>query len=184
MKLKKGNILIAEPFMEDGNFKRSVICICDHHKVDGTVGFILNRKMNTRLSELIQEISTEEVFDIYYGGPVAVDTIHYIHNVGDLIEDSIQVSRGVFWGGDFEKLKFLINSEMIKPSNIRFYIGYTGWSAGQLEEELKTGSWVVSKIDPNYIFKSPSRQLWKQTMTNKGDRYSVIAQMPNSISLN
>lgn len=183
-KIKAGNILIAEPFMLDSNFRRSVICLCDHSEEEGTVGFILNRRMKVKLAELLEGVTSEHDFSIYYGGPVATDTIHYIHNVGDLLEDSIRVSRGVFWGGNFEKLKFLINSELIKPQNIRFYLGYSGWSPGQLSEELKTGSWLISKIDPNYIFKSVSAMLWKQTLANMGDRYSVIAQMPNTLSLN
>jgi len=183
-KIRSGNILIAEPFMLDPNFRRAVICLCDHSEEEGTVGFILNRRMNVKLAELVEDINSEHEFSIYFGGPVATDTIHYIHNVGDLLEDSIQVSRGVYWGGDFDKLKFLINSDLIKPQNIRFYLGYSGGSDGQLVEELKTGSWILSDVDPNYIFKSVSSLLWKQTMANKGDRYSVIAQMPSSLSLN
>lgn len=179
-----GKILIAEPFMLDSNFRRSVICLTDYSKTEGSVGFILNKRMNAKLDELVPEVKTEARFNIYFGGPVATDTLHYIHNVGELLDDSIKVSQGVYWGGDYEKLKFLINSELIKPHNIRFYLGYSGWSAGQLEEELKTGSWVVSDGDPNYIFKSVSALLWKQTMNNKGDHYSVIAQMPNTLSLN
>lgn len=182
--IKSGNILIAEPFMLDTNFKRAVICLCDHSEQEGSVGFILNRRMNLKLSELIPDIENEEEYNVFYGGPVATDTIHYIHNVGDLLEDSIKVSRGIYWGGNFEKLKFLINSGLIKPNNIRFYLGYSGWSAGQLQEELESGSWLISQVDPNYVFKSVSALLWKQTLSNKGDLYSVIAQMPSTISLN
>src|SRR5210317_123945 len=126
--ISKGSILIAEPFMIESNFRRSVIGIVDHTEKDGTVGFILNKKMNFAVNELIQDIESEENFKVYYGGPVATDTIHYIHNVGDILDESIKVSRGVYWGGDFEKLKFLINSGLIKANNIRFYLGYSGWS--------------------------------------------------------
>ena len=183
-KIEAGKILIAEPFMLESTFTRSVICLTDHSETEGTVGFILNKRLNVKLSELITDIKTEEKFNVYFGGPVATDTIHYIHNVGELLEESIKVAPGVYWGGNFDKLKFLINSELIKPNNIRFYLGYSGWSAGQLEDELKTGSWVVSDGDPNYIFKSVSSLLWKQTLSNKGDRYSVIAQMSKDQSLN
>ena len=183
-KISKGDILIAEPFMMDSNFRRSVIGLVDHTEEEGTVGFILNKKMNFDVNELIQDLDSEEKYKVYYGGPVTTDTIHYIHNVGDILDDSIKVSRGVYWGGDFDKLKFLINSGLIKSNNIRFYLGYSGWSAGQLQEELQTGSWIQSRIDPNYIFKSSASQLWKQTLSIKGDRYSVIAQMPHHISLN
>jgi putative transcriptional regulator len=121
---------------------------------------------------------------LFYGGPVATDTIHYIHNVGDLLEESVEVMSGLYWGGNFEKLKFLITSELITTKNIRFFVGYSGWSAGQLDEELKTGSWITSEMHPNYAFKSKPKGLWKQAMKNIGNTYTVIAQMPDSFILN
>jgi len=184
VKIYAGKVLIADPFMTEMNFKRSVICLCDHNKDDGSIGFILNKPINMRLDELIGDINVEEDYKIYYGGPVATDTIHYIHNLGDLLEESIKVSQGVYWGGNYEKLKFLIESGMVKKSNIRFYIGYSGWSPGQLDEEMKYGSWLTSEVHANYVFKSKSSTLWKQVLDNKGNTYSVIAQMPNGISLN
>jgi putative transcriptional regulator len=122
--------------------------------------------------------------EVYYGGPVGTDTIHYIHNVGNLLEDSVEVNRGVYWGGDFDKLKFLITSKLLLPHNIRFFVGYSGWSAGQLKEELEYKSWLLSDMDTNYLFKSKPRNLWKQVMYNKGNVYSVIAQLPEQICLN
>ena len=91
-KISKGDILIAEPFMMDSNFRRSVIGLVDHTEEEGTVGFILNKKMNFDVNELIQDLDSEEKYKVYYGGPVATDTIHYIHNVGDILDDSIKVS--------------------------------------------------------------------------------------------
>jgi putative transcriptional regulator len=183
-KISTGDILIAEPFMMDTNFKRAVICICEHSLQDGTVGYIINKPMNISLNELVVDIKSEEKFKVYYGGPVAPDTIHYIHNVGELLEGSVKISRGVYWGGDFDKLKFLIQSELIKPSNIKFYLGYSGWSGGQLEDELTIGSWIISEIDSNYIFKLRPSVIWKETMSNKGNTFSVIAQIPHIINFN
>lgn len=178
-----GQVLIAEPFLLDSNFKRCVICLCEHTE-EGSLGFILNRPLKLTIQELVKEITVDGEYPVYYGGPVATDTIHYIHNLGDLLEDSVRIKPGVYWGGDYEKLKFLIESGLVKPSNIRFYIGYSGWSAGQLAEELNEGTWVTSELHPNYIFKTKSVQLWKQALNHKGDTFSVIAQMPKGISLN
>ncbi len=183
-KVEPGKILIAEPFMMDTNFKRAVVCMCEHSPTDGSIGFILNKPINMDLSELVSDIESDEDYDVYYGGPVSTDTLHYMHNVGELLEDSIKIGQGVYWGGDFDKLKFLINSGMIRRDNIRFYIGYSGWSPRQLDDELILGSWVVSEIHANYVFKTKSSTLWRQAMINKGDRYSVIAQMPNYLSHN
>ena len=183
MKAKTGDVLLAEPFMLDPHFKRGVVLLCDHTEEEGSVGFILNKPISSKVNELINDFPEFDAH-IYYGGPVATDTIHYIHNVGDLLEESTEIISGVYWGGNFEKLKFLISSELILPENIRFYVGYSGWSPGQLQEELITGSWVISDMHPNYAFKSKSKSLWKKVMKNKGETYTVIAQMPDSFILN
>lgn len=183
MKAKTGDVLLAEPFMLDPHFKRGVVLLCDHTIEEGSVGFILNKPISSKVNELINDFPDFDAH-IYYGGPVATDTIHYIHNVGDLLEESTEIISGVYWGGNFEKLKFLISSELIRPENIRFYVGYSGWSAGQLDEEIKTGSWVISDMHPNYAFKTKPKLLWKKVMKNKGETYTVIAQMPDSFILN
>lgn len=178
----QGKILLAEPFMLDPNFKRSAVLLCEHNE-EGTVGFILNKPLNMRIDELVDGFP-EFDSEVLFGGPVQTDTIHYIHNVGDLLEDSREVTDGVFWGGDFEKLKFLISSQLIQPNNIRFFVGYSGWSEGQLDDEMDFGSWLVAEMHANYLFKSNPDDLWQQVMENMGNTYSVIAQMPEGISWN
>lgn len=181
--VESGKILLAEPFMLDPNFKRSAVLLCDHSKEDGSVGFILNKPLQTKIDELIEEFPEFDA-DVFFGGPVQMDTVHYLHNVGNLLEESIEVSRGVYWGGDFEKLKFLVAQDMIKSNQIRFFVGYSGWSEGQLADELSYGSWVVANMDANYVFKSEPDTLWQSIMNNKGNTYSVIAQMPEDLSWN
>lgn len=100
---------MAEPFMLDPNFKRSVILICEHAD-HGTTGFILNKPLDMKIHELIADFP-ESKAPVHIGGPVAVDSVHYLHNVGDLLENSLEVSPGIYWGGDFEKLKFLLEME-------------------------------------------------------------------------
>jgi len=180
--LKKGDILLAEPFMMDSNFIKAAILITDYHHT-GTIGFILNKPINMKVNDLLANFPEIES-DIYFGGPVATDTIHYLHNLGDLLEGSKPVANGVYWGGDFEKLKFLVSSGLVQPNQIRFYVGYSGWSAGQLEDELEASSWVISDSDPNYVFKSPSGGLWKQVMMDKGELYAILSEMPDSTNFN
>jgi putative transcriptional regulator len=178
-----GQILIAEPFMWDSNFKRSVVLLCDHSAEEGTVGFILNKPLEMRVDELITDFPEFDA-PVFFGGPVQTDTIHYIHAVGDLLEESTKIIPGVYWGGDFEKLKVLIRSQLIQPKDIRFFVGYSGWSEGQLIDELTDGSWMVSELHPNYVFNSDPDNLWQQALTNLGDTYTVIAQMPDTVNWN
>lgn len=182
-KISTGTILLAEPFMVDPNFKRSVVLLCDHTEEEGTVGFVLNKNLGLQVNELILDFPAFDA-EVYYGGPVQTDSIHYIHDVGDILDNSTKVVDGVWWGGDFEKLKFLISSDLVKPHNIRFFVGYSGWSTGQLDNELKLGSWVISEMFANYLFNSKSDSLWQQVMKNKGDRYEVIADMSDVVNLN
>jgi putative transcriptional regulator len=181
-KIKKGDILLAEPFMSDGNFKKAAILITDLHNT-GSVGFILNKPMNVNVSDLLASFPEFES-NVYFGGPVATDTIHYLHTVGDLLEGSHYILNGVYWGGDYQKLKFLIKSGLINPSQIRFYIGYSGWSSGQLEAELEDGSWVIAYGDPNYVFKSAHHSLWKQVMMDKSDIMGILADIPDNYNPN
>lgn len=182
-KVKSGKLLLAEPFMLDPNFKRSVVLVCEHDAEDGTVGFVLNKPLNVRVNELVADMPSIES-PVFFGGPVATDSIHFVHNVGELVDESVEVMRGVHWGGDFDKLKFLIHSKLILAHNIRFFVGYSGWSPGQLKEELDDKSWVVTDMHANYLFKSKPGLLWKQVMHNMGNTYSVIAQMPEQYCFN
>ena len=180
--LRKGKILLAEPFMLDPNFKQAVILLCEHEN-NGSLGFILNKSLNMPVSDLIADFPDFEA-EAFYGGPVQTDTIHYIHNVGDLLEGSQMVSQGVYWGGDFEKLKFLIQTRLIDVTNIRFFVGYSGWSPGQLSEEMELHSWILADMDSNYAFKKNERLLWQEILEGKGDSYSVIAQIPDYLNWN
>ena len=174
-KITRGKVLLAEPFMLDDNFKRSVVLMCEHAE-NGSLGFILNKSLNMKINELLTDFPDIEA-TVYYGGPVQTDTIHYIHDVGHLLDDSEEIMSGIYWGGDFEKLKTLISTGLVTSKNIRFFVGYSGWSKSQLKDEMKLGSWVVADMDLNYLFKSKS-DLWKKVMHHKGDAYSVIAQVP------
>ncbi len=177
--VKPGVVLVSQPFMDDPSFKRSVVLLCDHND-EGSVGFVLNKPINMKVNDLVADFPDAPQFDVYYGGPVSRDTIHYVHNVGDLLEDSVEINKGLYWGGNFDKMKFLIDSNLIQPFNVRFFVGYSGWSAGQLPEEMDRGSWIVGKMDQNYAFKNQDSVLWKEVLDNKGDQYSVIARMPDN----
>ncbi len=178
-----GQILISEPFMEDPNFKQSVVLICDYEPDHGTVGFILNKPLDVKVGDLLQDFPEFDE-DIYMGGPVGHDTIHYVHSRGDVIDDAVFIRDGLWWGGNFEKLKFLIENKVITGSDIKFFVGYSGWSLGQLDNELEMGSWVVDTMDNNYLINIPSDKLWKSSMANISDHLAIIADIPDHLNLN
>lgn len=180
--IHKGMLLVSEPFMLDPNFKRSVVLICEHTNV-GTTGFVINKVLDVSIHDIIKDFPDCQA-KVIYGGPVAMDTIHYLHTMGDLVEGSQRVVDGVYWGGDFTKLKFLIENEIIRDDQICFFVGYSGWTEGQLEDELKDGSWIASEMDPNYLFKLPPNAIWQKVLDNMGNAYSVIARTADNFHNN
>ncbi|HPQ22495.1 MAG TPA: YqgE/AlgH family protein, partial [Saprospiraceae bacterium] len=116
--------------------------------------------------------------------PVATDTLHYVHTKGDVLDNSVDLGDGVYWGGDFSKLVFLIENKIITRKDIKFFLGYSGWSEGQLVEEMETKSWVITDMDFNYIFDINFNKLWSKVLNNMGNGYAVIGDMTEAVSLN
>ena len=140
---KKGHLLIAEPsILGDVSFNRSVVLLAEHND-EGSIGFILNKPLSYNINDLIPEI--EATFEIYNGGPVEQDNLYFIHTIPDIIPNSVEISNGIYWGGDFETTKQLINEGKISKNQIRFFLGYSGWSVNQLEMELQENAWIVTE---------------------------------------
>ncbi len=168
--------------MLDPYFKRAAVLMCEHRN-DGSFGFILNKRLNINITDLVKDFPDFES-EVYYGGPVENETLHFLHCLGDLIEGSSLVAPGIWWGGRYESVKFLIETQLIEPQHVRFFVGYSGWSKDQLEEESAEGSWLVADSHPNYIFKTSPEQLWKTMMEELGDHFSAIASIPEKVILN
>jgi putative transcriptional regulator len=181
--LKKGQLLIAEPsIIGDISFNRSVVLLADHNH-EGSVGFIINKPLGYTINDLVPEI--DATFKIYNGGPVEQDNLYFIHNVPELIPGSIEISNGIFWGGDFELTKNLINQGLIKRNNIRFFLGYSGWGAHQLEMEMEQNAWIVSEnLYENKIIGKSATDFWKQKILELGGDYLIWSNAPENPMLN
>ena len=183
IKPKKGDLLIAEPsIIGDMAFNRSIVLLADHTN-DGSIGFILNKPLEYTINDLIPEI--EATFKVYNGGPVEQDNLYFIHKVPELIPDSIEISLGIFWGGDFSKVAELIATNKLSENHIRFFLGYSGWDSNQLAEELKSNSWVVTEnIYKKSIIEKDCEAFWREKMLEFGGEYSVWSNAPENPSLN
>lgn len=178
----KGRLLIAEPsILNDDSFKRTIILLTEHTD-QSSVGFILNRPLQYVLEDLIPDVNCD--FTIYQGGPVEQDNLYFIHRVPHLLKDSIEVAKGIYWGGNFNALKELIIDDLIKPEDIRFFLGYTGWSSCQLNDELKTQSWFVTENDFSNILSENEEGIWKNKLLQKGGEYKIWANAPADIKMN
>lgn len=182
-KLQKGHLLIAEPsIIGDLSFNRSVILLADHND-EGSVGFIINKPLKYTINDLVPDV--EANFKIYNGGPVEQDNLYFIHNIPNLIPNSVEISNGIFWGGDFELTKNLINTGQVKKDNIRFFLGYTGWEALQLENEMKSNSWILSEnLYENKIIGKSTTDFWKEKILELGGEYMIWSNAPENPLLN
>ena len=182
MKPHKGKLLIAEPsILNDNSFNRAIVLLTEH-SINNSVGFILNRQLQYTLNDLIPELNCN--FPIYQGGPVEQDNLYFVHRVPDLIPDSIEVEKGIFWGGNFETLRNLLNDELISTTDIRFFLGYSGWSKDQLEDEMNQNSWFVTENNFDNIFSIDEENLWKNKLLEKGGNYKLWANAPSDFNLN
>ncbi|MGB3144480.1 MAG: YqgE/AlgH family protein [Maribacter sp.] len=183
IKPEKGKLLIAEPSLTgDVSFNRSVVLLAEHNE-EGSVGFILNKPLEYQINDLVTEI--EIPFQVYNGGPVEQDNLYFIHKVPHLIDNSVEISDGIYWGGDFETTVDLINQKVISEDDIRFFLGYSGWSSLQLDEELSSRSWIVvdNEHESQIIQKAPNA-FWKENMIQLGGDYLLWSNAPENPSLN
>jgi len=179
---EKGKILISEPFLPDTFFNRSIVYLTDHTP-KGSVGFILNKKLDIQLSAAVDGFEGWDE-NLSMGGPVAPDTLHYLHNLGDMIPNSILVAEDIFWGGDIDAVKELIKNRKINHTQIRFFLGYSGWSAGQLERELKENSWVIAKVNSSIVLTNKGEDIWKRVLRSFKNKYRMWADFPDSPEMN
>lgn len=180
--LLSGKLLIADPFLRDPNFMRSVVFICEH-KEEGSFGFVLNRRYEQLLGDLVVGLETS-VFPVYYGGPVQIDTIHFLHQRPDLIPDGSEVIDGIFWGGDFGKIIELLKEDRLTERDIRFFIGYSGWGEGQLDEEMKSKTWITGEGNRKLIFPVNIDNTWKDALKQLGGEYLQMINYPIDPQLN
>ena len=178
-----GILLIAEPFLKDFSFARSVVLICKHNKEEGTFGFSIHKKLRTTLDKIIEDMAGYKIA-VYHGGPVQTDTLHYIHQYPQLFSDAVKITENVYWGGDFELLKKYIKEKTVDISKIKFFLGYSGWSPGQLEEEMKEKSWITLQGTKEFIFDTAPQDIWQISLTSLGGKYKMMVHFPTDPQLN
>lgn len=183
LKPEKGHLLIAEPsIIGDMSFNRSVILLAEHSD-EGSIGFILNKPLQFTLDELVQ--GTEFPFKVFNGGPVEQDNLYFIHIVPDLIPNSIEISLGIYWGGDFDTVLDLLAAEKLNEGDIRFFLGYSGWEPEQLDAELDANVWVVSENEyQKELIMKCCDSFWKDKMVELGNDYSIWSNAPENPSYN
>jgi putative transcriptional regulator len=182
LKPTKGRLLISVPFMNDFYFGRSVVLLTEHNE-EGSIGFILNKPLDTKVDSAINDFPDFNS-KLYMGGPVEKTSLFYIHTLGSLVKDSIEISKGLFWGGNFDTIKKLIETGVMSEDDIRFFVGYSGWGKNQLDKELSEKSWLVSETNVPEIMSMNPDSFWKDNIKATDKQLGVWADYPVNPSLN
>jgi putative transcriptional regulator len=177
-----GILLIADPFLKDPNFSRTVVLMCNHQE-EGSFGFVINKQFEYTLDELLSHFEGFPI-PVYYGGPVQKDTVHFLHQYPNIIPGGQQIMDDVYWGGDFEVLTQMIKENTIDYNKIRFFIGYSGWDEGQLDTELQEKTWLTVEATKEIIFEEKTDQVWRESLALMGGDYKLLINFPIDPQLN
>ncbi len=182
VKPASGRLLVAEPFLGDPFFSRSVVLLIEHNE-EGSFGLIMNKEIPVKPAEAAPALAR---FDgkVFIGGPVQPQSIFYLHTLGPRLNGSHHIMGQLYWGGDAMQLNEMINRGEVKPHEVRFYLGYSGWSSGQLNDELKRNSWVVTTVSDDVLLNTSPRHMWKFLLQKMGGKYAYWVNFPSDPLLN
>lgn len=180
--LAPGILLIAPPALQDPNFRRSIVLLCEHTD-DGSFGLVINRLLDAEPSDVLEGVDNY-AGPLALGGPVQTDTLHYLHRHDVEVSDAVPIIDGVHWGGSFDAIRNLIETFQSSPQTLRFFLGYAGWGAGQLQDEIDDGGWILTSASAEDIFTDEPDALWRNVLRRMGGEYAVLANFPEDPRMN
>ena len=182
-----GDLLVAEPFLSEMWFDRAVISVIDHNPEEGTTGVVLNNALESSLDEVLDGIDREEKVPVYCGGPLSQDRLFFVHTLGEaIIPQARCYAPGLWTGGDFDAAIDYVNNGYPVEGYLRFFVGYSGWSAGQLDEELAAGTWAVKRglDDVGPLLAGRGDSYWHRVVHSMGERYRQWTLLPQDVKAN
>ncbi len=178
----KGSILIANPFLRGDIFERSIILLIEHNE-KGSIGLVINKVSNVYPDEIIDDLLSF-TGSLHFGGPISRNNLYFIHTLGNKVTKSEHLYDNLYWGGNFKELTSLINNNKADFKDIKFFAGYSGWIEGQLEQELKDDTWVVTNLSVEDIMSENTEDIWSKTLYKLGGIYRAWSNFPRNPELN
>lgn len=175
------HFLIAMPGMGDPNFEQTVTFVCEHSD-DGALGLVINRQLDMTLAEVFMQLGLESADEalgaqpVLSGGPVAADRGFVLHPPGGDWDSSVQVSAHVQVTTSQDVLAAMAHGDGPSPALVA--LGYAGWGAGQLEEEIAANSWLSVAADPQLIFELPFEERWQRAAGLLGVDLNQLSAYP------
>jgi putative transcriptional regulator len=176
--IDKGRLLVSGPLLHDFFFGRSVIFMTEYSN-EGAMGFILNKKTDLFVSDLIEDFPELNI-PVFAGGPVQSDSLFFIHKHANIIENSITVIDDLAFGGNFEQIQDYLSQGIMRADTIKFFLGYSGWDYKQLDNELEKESWIISTLKSTNEVLLADDNLWKKNISKFGSRYKNWLNFPEN----
>ena len=182
LRAARGTVLAASPDLPDSSFSHSAILMCEH-STEGAFGLVFNRPAGLTLRQLFPEhpLLASSEHTVYWGGPVGMDSVQFLHRAPELIQGGEELASGVHLGGDFEQAALLIHDDPLRATScVRVFVGYSGWGDGQLEGELSNGSWLPAVLDPSILFGEGEESTWRAVIRSINGLDGLSHQPPDS----
>ena len=181
-----GALLVSEPFLHEEYFNHAVIALVEYEPNGGAMGVVLNNVSDYSLQDLVEGVTVKEPVPVYCGGPMAADRLFFIHTLGDIIPGTQPLGNGLWIGGEFDPMLSIINDRYELEGNIRFFLGYSGWSDGQLEEELSRNVWAVSPMSGSghELLKGDGDAHWHRAVRSLGTDFRGWLYHPQNPMVN
>jgi len=173
-----GSLLLAVPSMNDPNFRRAVIFMAAHSQAEGAFGYVLNRPLDQRVADLLpdQQLGALGQVPVFIGGPVATDklafaSLHWNRRRGTLrCQTHLSVADALH--------------EISMGHEVRGFVGYSGWSGGQIEGEIKRKSWIITPAKKVILTVGQPAAMWEAVLGEMGPLYQLMAHTPEKVELN
>ena len=181
--ISKGDFLVSDlSLAEDFVFRRSVILICDKEDKKNPMGFILNKPLEINLPNILSRISKK--IKVYFGGPVDQERLFCIHKSKLKLKSSKKITKDLSYGCDLNEIIKKTENGELNERNIMFFLGYSGWTNGQLLKEINDKYWKINKGYSINIFLKSEENLWNRLTKNmKGDSY-IWSNAPENLQDN
>jgi putative transcriptional regulator len=177
----QGIILISEPSLQDHYFRQSVVLLVEHNE-EGSFGVIINKPLEAHLHEVVKEFPGSD-YPVFLGGPVKTDSIFFLHT-REGITGSLRIMEGIYWGGDIEIIRMMMETGSLAQDEIRFFVGYSGWHPDQLDREISENSWILSQTNIREVFSRHPEKLWPNYLKGMGKDYAIWANFPSDPAMN
>lgn len=178
----RGQVLLDGGNLHGSWFHRTVVLVC-HHDAEGAFGLVLNKPAGHPVGEaIVADLpDTLRELPLFVGGPVQPAALSFLH--ADSYLPDASVMENVDLGHDLDDLVDLGES-FSSTRRLAVFAGYAGWSAGQLDDEMRREAWLTHPATPELIFEGDPAQLWRNILRAKGWRYHLLADAPDDPALN